>query len=75
MWCDRCRADAAAEVSAETGRAACATCGSDLGPVRRPAADQARDLLKKWSVGNDLEAAPEPLVAAPVAEKPAPERP
>jgi hypothetical protein len=69
MWCDRCRADAAAEVSAETGRAACATCGADLGSVRRPATDQARDLLKRWSAGIEPETAAEPLTSA--ASKPA----
>lgn len=73
MWCDRCRADAAAEVSAETGRAACATCGSDLGFVRRPATDQARELLKRWSAGIDLEAVPEPVAAAAPASRPEPE--
>jgi hypothetical protein len=57
MWCDRCRRDAAAEVSAETGRATCASCRSDLGLVRRPATDQARELLQRWSAGIDLEAA------------------
>lgn len=72
MWCDRCRADAAAEVSAETGRASCATCGADLGLVRRAATDQARELLKRWSAGIDLEAAPGPAgsaasVAAPMS--------
>lgn len=72
MWCDRCRADAAAEVSAETGRAACATCGSDLGFVRRPATDQARELLKRWSAGIDLETPSEPLAAAEPTAKPAP---
>jgi hypothetical protein len=68
MWCDRCRADAAAEVSAETGRAACATCGNDLGAIRRPATEQARDLLKKWSAGIDLESASEALVAGEADE-------
>jgi len=72
MWCDRCRADAAAEVSAETGRAACAACGSDLGFVRRPATDQARELLKRWSAGIDLEAPSEPLAAAPTGDRPEP---
>lgn len=62
MWCDRCRADAAAEVSSETGIASCATCGSELGVVRRPASDQARELLKRWSAGIDLEAAPQSLL-------------
>lgn len=63
MWCDHCRADAAAQVSAETGRAVCGTCGADLGMVRRPATDQARELLKRWNAGIDLEDAPESLVA------------
>lgn len=71
MWCDRCRADAAAEVSAETGRAACATCGADLGSVRRPATDQARDLLKRWSAGIDVETAAEPLASSSEGAKPA----
>ena len=57
MWCNRCRADAAAEVSAETGRANCATCGAELGSVRRPSTDQARQLLKRWSTGLDLDGA------------------
>lgn len=60
MWCDRCRADAAAEISLETDRATCATCGHDLGPVRRPATEHARELLKKWSAGVELETAVAP---------------
>ena len=60
MWCDRCRADAAAEVSAETGRANCATCGAELGSVRRPSTDQARELLKRWSSGLELDGASSP---------------
>lgn len=71
MWCDRCRADAAAEVSSETGIASCATCGSELGVVRRPASDQARELLKRWSAGIDLEAAPQSLLAG-LDDKPVP---
>lgn len=63
MWCDRCRIDAAAEVSAETGRATCATCRGDLGNVRRPATDQARELLQRWSAGIDLEAASPAMVS------------
>jgi len=73
MWCDRCRADAAAEVSSETGVASCATCGSELGIVRRPASDQARELLKRWSAGIDLEAAPQSLLGG-LEEKAAPAR-
>ena len=49
MWCDRCRADVAAAVASDSGRAACATCGSDLGTTRRPATEEARELLRRWS--------------------------
>src|SRR5690606_38665830 len=83
MWCDRCRADAAAEVSADTGRASCGTCGNDLGTVRRPATEQARELLKRWSVGIDLVTAddglvsgsPDPIPAEPESETAAKEAP
>ncbi|MBA3314579.1 MAG: hypothetical protein M3552_14815 [Planctomycetota bacterium] len=77
MWCDRCRTDAAAEVSAETGRAVCANCRSDLGNVRRPATDQARELLQRWSAGIDLEAASPAMIAGesrPAAEASFPAR-
>ena len=60
MWCDRCRAETAAEVVAETGRAACGGCGADLGPVRRMATDEARELLRKWSADGVAAARPEP---------------
>lgn len=49
MWCDQCRTDSAADVSAETGKVNCAACGADLGVVRRPATDRARELLQRWS--------------------------
>ena len=49
MWCDQCRTDSAADVSAETGKVSCAACGADLGVVRRPATDRARELLQRWS--------------------------
>lgn len=62
MWCDRCRADAPAKVSAETGRAACQTCGQDLGKVGVPSTDQARELLKRWSSTPSVEA---PLDTSP----------
>ncbi|MGC1273062.1 MAG: hypothetical protein WBC44_05100 [Planctomycetaceae bacterium] len=74
MWCDRCRTDAAAEISSSTGHAACATCGHDLGSIRRPATDHARELLKKWSAGIDLEEKPEPIVARPDLTAPTPSR-
>lgn len=74
MWCDRCRTDAAAEISGSTGRAACATCGNDLGPIRRPATDHARELLRKWSAGIDLEVIPESSVERPDLTSPMPTR-
>lgn len=49
MWCDQCRTDSAADVSAETGTVSCAACGAELGVVRRPATDRARELLQRWS--------------------------
>ena len=74
MWCDRCRSDVAAEVVAATGRAGCATCGSDLGPVRRVATDEARELLRKWSADGDgatrAEAVADPVPFAEAADGP-----
>ncbi|MBW3540968.1 MAG: hypothetical protein KY476_11910 [Planctomycetes bacterium] len=53
MWCASCKADVAAEVTADHSRVRCAACGAELpgaGALRAAAsARQARDLLDRWS--------------------------
>lgn len=67
MWCGKCQADVAAEVSPDNQRVFCTVCGAlltmiDAPPARpsneRPASDKtkdARDLLQRWSSGKVLD--------------------
>ena len=67
MWCGVCRADVAAELSADNRRMLCARCqtelGSAAGALERPAAAprlqeterNARELLARWSTQHLLE--------------------
>ncbi len=80
MWCAACRADVAAELSADNRRMLCARCQSELGTavgaIDRPATGprlqdterNARELLARWSTQQLLEppmaAGPAPLIAS-----------
>ncbi len=66
MWCGKCQADVAAEVSSDNLRVFCTTCGALLStidlPPTRPVAEKlgdrtkdARELLKRWSSGQVLD--------------------
>jgi hypothetical protein len=52
MWCDKCQAEVAAEVSPDN-RIRCATCSSDISPARTlrttSRTQEARELLERWS--------------------------
>uniref|UniRef100_A0A7C2K1I0 Uncharacterized protein n=1 Tax=Schlesneria paludicola TaxID=360056 RepID=A0A7C2K1I0_9PLAN len=74
MWCPTCRADVAAELSADSQRFLCTRCQTDLGlaapalrtPAARPieAERDARELLARWSSQNLLEPPVPPTVLA-----------
>ncbi|MCA9004578.1 MAG: hypothetical protein KDA70_04835 [Planctomycetaceae bacterium] len=53
MWCTSCQSDVAAEVSSDSKRVQCATCGSDLGTTAAARISdktkEARELLARWS--------------------------
>lgn len=53
MWCTSCQSDVAAEVSSDSKRVQCATCGSDLGTTSAARISdktkEARELLARWS--------------------------
>jgi hypothetical protein len=52
MWCPNCKADVAAEVTADNRRVRCATCGADItAPTASAFAKtrEARDLLERWA--------------------------
>lgn len=66
MWCGKCQADVAAEVSSNNQRVFCTVCGTLLSmidaPPNRPASDRsadktkdARELLQRWSSGQVLD--------------------
>ena len=66
MWCGKCQADVAAEVSPDNQRVFCTTCGALLStidlPPTRPISEKlgdrtkdARELLKRWSSGQVLD--------------------
>lgn len=66
MWCGKCQADVAAEVSPDNQRVSCTTCGALLStidlPPARPVAEKlgdrtkdARELLQRWSSGQVLD--------------------
>jgi hypothetical protein len=66
MWCSKCQADVAAEVSSDNQRVNCTICATllstvDLPPARpmeKPASDKtkdARELLQRWSSGQPLD--------------------
>jgi hypothetical protein len=76
MWCAACRADVAAELSADNRRMLCARCHSELGtaagaqdrtPVTAKTQDterNARELLARWSTQHILEP---PIASGPAA--------
>ena len=81
MWCTRCHADVAGQLS-ENGQALnCASCGHELQkiytPSLHPEIRSARELLERWSreerIGPPLPPAPEPAgsIEAPIAAVPA----
>ncbi len=53
MWCTSCQSDVAAEVSSDSTRIHCATCGNDLGSTAAARISdktkEARELLARWS--------------------------
>ena len=51
MWCVTCKADVAAEVSPDSGRVQCATCGSEIAQAHgiRERTKDAREILERWS--------------------------
>lgn len=51
MWCPGCKSDVAAEVSTETGRVQCASCGVELAQADgiRERTKDAREILERWS--------------------------
>lgn len=66
MWCGKCQADVAAEVSPDNQRVFCTNCGALLStidlPPTRPVAERlgdrtkdARELLQRWSSGQVLD--------------------
>lgn len=66
MWCGKCQADVAAEVSPDNQRVFCAACGTLLStidvPPTRPVTDKvndrtkdARELLRRWSSGKVID--------------------
>lgn len=84
MWCGKCQADVAAEVSPDNQRVFCAACGTLLStidaPPNRPQADKlsdrtkdARELLQRWSSGKVIDpfgpAIRTPVLASPSATK------
>lgn len=82
MWCPACRADVAAELSADNRRMLCTRCHSDLGmavgavqptAARSPESERnARELLARWSTQHLLETpAPTAGSSAIPAERPA----
>lgn len=82
MWCGKCQADVAAEVSPDNQRVFCTVCGAlltmiDTPPSRpsteRPASDKtkdARDLLQRWSSGKVLDPFGPPIKKLEPAETP-----
>lgn len=73
MWCGKCQADVAAEVSPDNQRVFCTACGSLLStidiPPARPSSERsasektkdARELLARWSSGKVLDPFGPPL--------------
>lgn len=54
MWCPKCQADVAAEVTADHRRALCAICSAEIGGVHSSTlalekTREARELLERWS--------------------------
>lgn len=82
MWCARCQADVAAEVSPDTRKVSCATCGTEIvnSITNRTESRtrQARALLERWSLeretspANREESATVASAAAAITEQPAP---
>ena len=82
MWCGKCQADVAAEVSPDNQRVFCTACGAllstiDAPPARpasdRPAADKtkdARELLQRWSTAKVLDPFGPPMQKRELAESP-----
>jgi hypothetical protein len=79
MWCAKCHADVAAEVTPDNARARCATCHAELGiaaAVR--AADktrEARALLERWSTSRVLDPFGPVTAARPAIVEPLPAEP
>lgn len=61
MWCARCKADVAAEVTPDNQHVRCATCGNEIGSSLSNRTEtrtrQARELLERWSQQRDEHAA------------------
>ena len=80
MWCSRCQADVAAEVSPNTRTVSCATCGTEIvnsiANRTESRTRQARALLERWSLERDTSPAnreePESVAtaAAAITEQP-----
>lgn len=72
MWCAKCQADVAAEVSADHRQIRCATCGEDISLAQSartvPRTKEARDLLERWSRTSLLE--PQSSEQAPPKPRP-----
>ena len=71
MWCLKCQADVAAEISSDNRRVLCASCGSPIRSVPSlPTEDktrQARELLERWSKSRWTESAPQEAAVAETA--------
>ena len=84
MWCGKCQADVAAEVSPDNQRVFCTACGALLStidaPPPRPASERfaadktkdARELLQRWSTGKVLDPFGPPMQMREFAESNAP---
>jgi len=59
MWCSKCQADVAAEVTGDNRRIRCATCGGEITPSHVPSSTlkthEARELLERWSKNEILD--------------------
>ncbi len=82
MWCGKCQADVAAEVSPDNQRVFCTACGTLLStidaPPTRPASDRvaadktkdARELLQRWSTAKVVDPFGPPMQKRELAELP-----
>ncbi len=77
MWCVTCKADVAAQVSAETGRVQCAACGAELAQAQAISqrTKDAREILERWSNKSMQDQyGPLPKVRAQLTDLPAPDK-